>query len=285
MHVADLLAQRIDEVRSPVCVGLDPVLDRLPEAVLTDAIGEVEPIERFCSGVIDAVRESAAAVKLQSACFERFGAEGIAALERLGVQARDAGLFVVLDAKRGDIGLTMEHYAEAVERTGAHAVTASGYLGVGALLPLLERGVMVFVLVRTSNPEGDALQTAQIEGGGRVCELLGAEVAKIGAERRGERGLSQLGAVVGATKGAEGASLREWMPDQVFLVPGYGAQGGSAEAVRRMARPGAKAAQAGVLVTASRSVIYAQRREGEGWQEAVRRAAGEMACELAGVLA
>lgn len=262
---------------SPLCVGLDPVVERLP-----DALGgsDVERVRAFGLGVIDAVAGAAACVKIQSACYERFGAGGVGLLPELMERAKSAGLVVILDAKRGDIGISNAHYAEAAGE--ADAITVSGYLGIEALQPFVARGLGLFVLVRTSNPEGDGVQTARLDDGRRVCELVAEMVAAFGASHTGEGGLSGIGAVVGLTKAAEGKQLRAAMPEQVFLVPGLGAQGGTADDLASLRRTGASGALAGVLATASRSVIYPG--GGAAWQEAIGSAARATAAEVAAAL-
>lgn len=275
---ADNLAATIDRVGAALCVGIDPVLERLPDV----APGEpAARFERFQTGVIDAVRGVAAAVKFQSACYERHGTAGWAALRDGIAYARESGLFVVLDAKRGDIGVSSEHYAAAAsDDLQPQAVTVSPYLGMSVARPFLDAGLAVFCLVRTSNPDSDELQARRLESGETVAELVAGQVAEMGKAHIGERGLSALGAVVGATKagGDEFTRLRARMPDQIFLVPGIGAQGGTIDALRPMLREGATTpAEGGVLVTASRSVIYAEARGNEGWTSAVARAAREHA--------
>lgn len=276
---ADRLCDAIDRVGSPICVGLDPVADRLPLAV-REGRSPVDAIERFSMGVIEAVSEVVGVVKPQSACFERYGPEGVGVLWRVIHRAREAGLLVVLDAKRGDIGLTAGHYAAAAVDAGADAITANAYLGAGTLSPLTDAGLGVFALVRTSNPEGDAIQGARLADGRSVAELVAGELAEFGRAHTGARGLSAVGAVVGATKAADAAALRLAMPDQVFLVPGFGAQGGKAEDLHAMVRPSSKSAcESGVLVTASRSVIYPEPGGGR-WQDDVKDAAVSMRSEV-----
>ena len=273
---ADKLAGAIDAVGAPLCVGLDPVLERLPPGI--DRGDPPMALEAFCDGVIDAVAGVAAAVKPQSACFERYGAAGVAALERVIARAREAGLVVILDVKRGDIGLTARHYAASAAWMGADAVTVSPYMGAAVIEASLEAGLGVFALVRTSNPEGDAVQSALLERGGTVADRVAALVAESGRAVVGGRGLSDVGAVVGATKAGEGPTLRGLMPDQVFLVPGVGAQGGSASDLRGLVRPwGRGPGELGVLVAASRSVIYSWEGASDRWVDAVRDAAGEVA--------
>ena len=154
------------------------------------------------------------------------------------------------------------------------------------MTPFLDAGLGVFALVRTSNPDSDAVQGQKLADGRTVGEMMAAQVADQGALRLGTSGLSALGAVVGATKASEAAVLRGLMPRQFFLVPGYGAQGGTAADIRAMLRPGAKTpGDAGVLVTASRSIIYAKAAGGEGWEAAIRRAAEGLRDEVGQVVA
>ena len=280
---ADRLDAAMLALAAPVCVGIDPVLDRLP-----DAIGQPSPsnseacaaaIENFGRRVIDAVAGIVPAVKPQSACFERFGHAGVRSLEAVIAHAREAGLEVVLDAKRGDIGLTAGHYEAARARTGAAWLTANPYLGDDGLRPLLEGGGGVFSLVRTSNPSGDEIQAVVLDGGRTVAEHVATLVARLGADFVGDSGFSSLGAVVGATKPDDAARLRELMPQQILLIPGYGAQGGGVDTVKSLFMPGGR----GAVVTASRSVIYAFAKGAGGnpaWADDVRGAARGFAEEV-----
>jgi orotidine-5'-phosphate decarboxylase len=276
---ADRLCAAMDRAGTVLCVGLDPVLDRLPAEI--DRTNPPAAVERFCLGVLDAIAGIAPVVKPQSACFERFGSAGVAVLERVVARARDLGLIVVLDAKRGDIGTTAEHYAAAAARMGADAITVNAYLGPDTVEPYLAAGLGVFVLVRTSNPDSDRIQSERLADGRTVGELMADRVAELGRGHLGVAGLSGVGAVVGATKAADGAALRARMPGQVFLVPGFGAQGGTAEDVRALVRPGARSAGlAGVVVNASRSVLY-PRETSENWAVGVASAARRVREELA----
>jgi len=280
-HPADRLLRRIDAVGAPACVGLDPVVERLP-AALRPAAGDAAAaaaIEAFSIGVIEAVRGAVAAVKVQAACFERHGADGAAALARVLAAARAAGdLEVILDYKRGDIGISADHYAASARGPMAAGwTTVSAYLGADSLLPFLGAGHGAFALVRTSNPSGDAVQSLRLADGRSVAEAVADLVAACGAERCGTSGFSALGAVVGATKPADAAALRGRMPRQMFLVPGYGAQGGGIDDVLPCFRPDGR----GALVTASRSVIYAFDPADRQWVDAVRRAADALRHELA----
>ncbi len=292
----DTLCDLIDERRAPLCVGLDPVVERIPDAIRTHR----EPaaaLEAFSRGVIEAVEGVAAAVKPQAACFERWGSPGFAALERTIWAAREAGLFVLLDAKRGDIGTSAAHYAASASAMGAHAVTVNAYLGPSGIRPFLDAGLAVFALVRTSNPDSDAIQASTLTDGRTVAERVAETIAELGAEYRGTRGLSALGAVVGATKTGSTArptpaALRAAMPDQVFLNPGIGAQGAGPEDLRPLARSNATTLSAlGLLATASRSVTYPDFQEDdnattaeEAWRAAVHNEAKSLAHQLQSAL-
>lgn len=261
--------------RGPVCVGLDPVWDRLPEAAkgvgATDsprsfaasASGalEVAALERFCVGVCEAVADVAACVKPQAACFERYGAAGFAALERVCAAARALDLPVVLDAKRGDIGVSAAHYAAGLLGPLGDALTVNPYLGGDSLQPFVAAatatGTGLFVLVRTSNPDSGAIQSRSLAEGGVVGDAMAELARSLGESSVGAHGMSDVGAVVGLTKANEAAHLRVLMPRQIFLVPGYGAQGGSAAELTPLLMQDSTPGR-GVLVNASRSVIYAE---------------------------
>ena len=283
-HPADRLLEAIARCGSPVCVGLDPVHERTPAALRAGDPGPVAAIERFSLEVIDAVAGIVPCVKPQSACFERHGSAGVAALERVMAAARAAGLEIILDAKRGDIGVSAEHYAEAAFSGPADWVTINAYLGEDGIQPFLRRqdppGRGAFALVRTSNPGGDALQRTPLAEGGTVAERVARLVAEIGRACVGASGFSALGAVVGATKPQDAAVLRRLMPQQIFLVPGWGAQGAGAAEIR----PCFDERGRGAIVNASRSVIYAG-GDGPDWKDRVRAAATAFAGEVAAVAA
>ncbi|MEQ9460074.1 MAG: orotidine-5'-phosphate decarboxylase [Phycisphaeraceae bacterium] len=278
---ADRLMLAVERTGSPVCVGLDPVLERLP----VRADDPIDAVRTFCMGVLDGVAGVAAAVKPQSACFERYGWRGVRLLEEVLAGARERGLLTINDAKRGDIAISATHYAEALLGAGSHAdaLTVNGYLGADTLSPFVEvaarEGAGLFVLVRTSNPGSDEVQGERLVSGGTVAEHLARMVDRLGAEHvSSASGLSLLGAVVGATKVEDAEALRGLMPRQVFLLPGYGAQGGDASSLRRYATVEGR----GVLVTASRSVIYAG--EGADWVAGVHGAAERMRDEVGAAL-
>ncbi|MDE0890465.1 MAG: orotidine-5'-phosphate decarboxylase [Phycisphaerales bacterium] len=271
------LAMRLER-QAPICVGLDPTTSRLPDSI--DGTDEVAAIEQFSRGVLDSVVGITPCVKIQAACFERYGSRGVAAMERVITAAVESELIVILDAKRGDIGISATHYAAGAAATGAHWITLNGYLGEDGVLPFLDAGLGVFVLVRTSNPSGDEIQSPRC-GDGTVAGLVGTMVGRLGEPRRGPSGLSSVGAVVGATKPEAAAELRTVMPDAPFLLPGYGAQGGGIDGVRAaLDRRGG-----GVLVTASRSIIHAFVGQPGDWRQCVKNAAAAFAQEIGGVVA
>ena len=269
-HFADRLCSAIESAGAPACVGLDPVLGKLPKSI--DASdGEHRAFETFCAGVLSAVEGIVPAVKFQSACFERYGPSGGLALQRSIGMANAMGFITILDAKRGDIGVSAEHYAHAAfNEMRADAVTVSGYMGADTIEPFLapeygDRGV--FVLVRTSNPGSDGVQSRRLEDGRTVAQLMADHVSTLGESNVGECGYSNVGAVVAATKPGDAEALRARMPKQIFLVPGFGAQGGTVETVRALFDADGR----GALITASRSVIYGF---GDGdWKDGVRAAA------------
>jgi orotidine-5'-phosphate decarboxylase len=293
-HAADRLLDAIASKRSPVCVGLDPVLEKLPKTVarlLAESehqgqanVARSSAIQRFCSEVIGAISSFVPCVKIQSACFERYGSAGTSALLAVVAECRKQRLQVILDAKRGDIGVTAEHYASAVfdpiddPSHNAHAdwLTINSYLGDDAMTPFLRPNHGAFALVRTSNPGGDAVQNLRLDDGRTVAQAIGEIVARVGSGRIGASGYSSIGAVVGATKRDDAAALRKIMPQQVFLVPGYGAQGGGVDDVLPCFNPDGT----GAIVTASRSVIYAFRPDDPRWGESVGQAAAKFADEI-----
>jgi orotidine-5'-phosphate decarboxylase len=218
------LRAAMDE-RGPLCVGIDPHGSLLGDWGLGD---DVAGLERFSRTVVEALAERVAVLKPQSAFYERFGARGIAVLERTVEDARSAGALVVLDAKRGDIGSTMAAYADTFLRAGAplfcDALTVSPYLGYGSLRPAVElareSGAGLFVLALTSNPEGAEIQHAVREDGRSVAATLLAHLAEENADARG---LGSFGAVVGATLGD--LSAYDLAINGPLLAPGIGAQG------------------------------------------------------------
>ena len=249
-----------------LCVGLDPDPDRMPAPLR----GAPDAAERFCRAIIDATADLVCAFKPQIAYFASQREE--ATLERIChyIRERYPDVTLILDAKRGDIGSTAEHYArEAFDRYGAHAVTVSPYLGTDSIAPYLEHGGGIIVLCRTSNPGGDDFQSLVADGRPiyvRVAERVASEWARLG----------DCGLVVGATYPAELAAVRSIAPDLPLLVPGVGAQGGDAETV---VEQGADAEGRGLIVNSSRAVLYAS--GGGDFAEAARAEAVRTAAALA----
>ncbi|MDX6548558.1 MAG: orotidine-5-phosphate decarboxylase [Gaiellales bacterium] len=285
MNFADRLAEAVARKGSTLCVGLDPRIELLPPELVTGLkagrAGRARAYERFCEGLIDAVADEAVAVKPQVACFEALGGYGLTALEHVCDAAAERGLLVIADAKRGDIGSTAEAYAEAwlAPRDGgrpvADALTVNPYMGGDSLDPFLAacgRGAGLFVLARTSNPGSSDLQQQLLADGRPLWERTAELIAQWGAGLIGECGLSSVGAVVGATQPEAVERARELMPAQVLLLPGVGAQGGSAADLA----PAFRDHPAGGLVVAARSVIYAWRDRRGDWQQSVRAAAAEL---------
>ena len=303
-HFADRLLAAVAEKGAPVCVGLDPVLDRLPADIvdraqtLVDArspdsdpqLAAAAAITLFCKRVIRAVAPAVPAVKPQIACFERYGPSGLGAYHSVVADARAAGLIVIGDAKRGDIGATADHYAAAhlADDDAPDALTVNGYFGADGLAPFVRAarntGRGLFVLVRTSNPSAAQVQDFADADGRKVFEHVADCVAQVGAGQGllGKSGFSCVGAVVGATYPDEARRLREIMPRQLFLVPGYGAQGATADD----AVAGADSAGRGILVNASRSVLYAFDRDDRAadWTDAIAAAAANVARDVRAAL-
>ena len=267
-HFADRLAVAVEEKGAPLCVGLDP-----DPALMPPGLGLVE----FCCGIVDAVAGHAVAVKPQSAFFEAQGATGWAALVDVCGYAREAGLLVIADAKRGDVPSTARAYVAALAPL-ADAVTVNPYLGYDSLEPFLERdGLGVFALVKTSNPGSADIQDLPLEDGRPLWQHVATLVDRWGADLVGASGLSSVGAVVGATHPEVLETVRSLLPRAVLLLPGVGVQGGRPEDLG----PAFAAGPASALVSASRSVIYADR--GPDWQEAAGAEAARLADELRAV--
>ncbi len=297
-HFADRLLEAIAQKGSPVCVGIDPRIDRLPKEFVVeddDGVGQIEAVGRWAVEVLNIVAPHVPAVKPQIAYFECLagpqGFYGLAAYATICRIAREMGLIVIGDAKRGDIGSTAEAYAEAhlSGPCAVDAVTVNAYFGADGLKPFLdvgsETGRGAFALVRTSNPSAKAIQDVAGKSGMTFYQHMGGQIAQIGRGEGliGESGYSLLGAVVGATYPEEARQLRKMMPQQIFLVPGYGAQGATAQDCAASFKPDGT----GAIVNASRSVIYAHSRPefaDLAWQDAVAQAAKDFAADIAGAV-
>ena len=265
---------------SVLVVGLDPVPSRLPEGLR--GLPEDRAALHFCRGILEAVEPYAAAVKLQAAYFERLGPTGMRVYADLIEDAGALGLPTIADVKRGDIGPVAAAYAEAhLARYGATCVTVNPYMGADAVVPFLEetrrldRGGGVFVLVATSNPSAETFQEITTPP---LYEIASALVAEVGREGGA---YPDAGAVVGATRPEVGRRVRQLLGRALFLVPGYGAQGGGAGDVRPLLND----RNAGVLVTSSRGVLYAYEGSQKGYREAARGAASRARDALRAVTA
>jgi orotidine-5'-phosphate decarboxylase len=318
----DRLAACVAGRESQVVLGLDPDPMALwpgswPDRGLPAAQAAAEAVAVHCQALIDAAGPACVAAKLQLACFEALGMLGWAALEAVVAHAREAGLLVIADGKRGDIDVSARAYARgligalqtplgAIQGLGADMVTVNPLMGSDAMRPFVEvarqAGAGVLVLVRTSNPGAAEVQDAELAGGGAVWERIAALVDELdrdgeghggvpgaggpSAEGQGDvpgaepSGLSDLGAVIGATAPQHVARARELMPRAVFLLPGVGAQGGHVEDLAPAFAPG----RAAGLITASRSIAHAHLKSG-GDPATAARAEAERLRVLAWALA
>ncbi len=258
------------DAHGPLCAGIDPHPALLDAWGMTDsAVG----LERFCLTAVEALAGSVAALKPQSAFFERHGAKGVAVLEKVVAEARARGALVVLDVKRGDIGSTAQAYADAYldpsSPLAVDAITASPFLGVGSLDPLLDtalaHGAGVFVLALTSNPEGPQVQHARTEDGRTVA---GTVLQAVAARNAGAHPLGSIGAVVGATIGETRENLDVNGP---LLAPGLGTQGGTPSDVLRIFGSAAR----NVLASSSREILAAG-PDKAALHDAARRTAQEL---------
>lgn len=297
----DVLQDKIRAMKNPTVAGLDARIDYVPEHIRQAAFAEhgtglegaCEAIYQFNVGLIDALCDIVPAVKPQSAYYENLGWRGMEMLERTIRYAKSKGLFVIADIKRGDIGTTATAYAEGwlgTTRVGetdcaafdADCVTLNGYMGSDAIKPFLDqcvaRNKSAFVLAKTSNPSSVELQD-MVAGDRVVYTVMGDLIERWGKDTAGKYGYNALGAVVGATHPSVLKELRRRLEHTFFLVPGYGAQGGTAADVRcafdELGR--------GAIVNASRSIMCAWKKTGKDgmdYQEAARAAAEQMRDEL-----
>jgi len=260
----------LDE-RGPLCAGIDPHAALLHEWGLTD---DVAGLERFALTAVEALAPVVSVIKPQSAFYERFGSRGVAVLERVVAAARAAGALVVLDVKRGDIGSTSQAYADAYldpsSPLASDAITASPFLGFGSLDPMIDtarrHGAGVIVLALTSNKEGPEVQHARLPDGTTVAGRVLDHLRELNADAQP---LGSFGAVVGATIGGTDERLDVNGP---LLAPGYGAQGGTVDDLRRIFG----AASGAVMVSSSRGLLRAG-PEPRALADAARRTNDELA--------
>lgn len=295
-HFADRVNAAMKLKDSAICVGLDPRLEQIPEFIkkkhFTDKknpfTAAAESILEFNKGIIDAVADLVPVVKPQIAFYEQYGHEGIRAFEETLWYSHEKGLLTIADIKRGDIGSTAEAYAKAflgkVDLFGkkvfsfdADAVTVAPYMGFDGIKPFMTEartyGKGIFILVKTSNPSSSDLQDLQMQDKNTIYEIMAQYLESWGADEIGTSGYSFVGAVVGATFPDQAEKLRQLMPHNIFLVPGYGAQGGTAKDVRHCFDKDGF----GALINSSRNIIYAwegsdqfsEKKYGDAAREAV----------------
>ncbi|MGI8978327.1 MAG: orotidine-5'-phosphate decarboxylase [Pirellulaceae bacterium] len=299
-HFADRLIGTIRRKKNPVLVGLDPRAESLPNGLLNGEGNEAvaRAYVAFCRGIIDVVAPLVPAVKPQAAFFEQLGPAGCVALGEVMSYAAQKGLVVILDGKRNDIGTTAQAYAEGYlggvgfqpaqkSPWGADALTVSPYLGDDSIMPFLtiakERGAGIFVLVKTSNPGGGRFQDL-VADGKTLYRHVAEFIEGLASKSRGSEGYGIVGAVCGATYPEQLAELRQAMPSTLLLIPGFGAQGGTAkDCAAAFDERGL-----GGIVNNSRGIIFAHSRVeyrdqfGDArWQAAVEAATRDMIGQLA----
>lgn len=309
-NFADRLLKAVAAKKTPAVVAIDPVYSRLPAEIAEhrelndeyDSEAALDAVLEYCRHVIHVVAPHVAAVKLNSAYFERYYQEGIEGYYDLIQEAADRDLLVIGDVKRGDVGHSSDAYARAhladspysnlPDLTPPDAITVNGYFGTDGVRPFIdaarESGRGLFILVRTSNESAAELQDIVTVDGRKVHEVMAGLVARWAGEfgAVGSRGYSAIGAVV-STRDAETARrLRELMPQSIFLVPGYGAQGMTAE----QCAPLFKSDGSGAIVAAGRSVIYAYEEPkylelyASEWKKCVEKACRDFVADLARVV-
>ncbi len=275
------LIEKIRAKNNPTVMGLDPVLDYIPQYIRDKAVAEYgdtfkaagEAIFEFNKGLIDAAAEFVPAVKPQSAFYEMYGIEGLIALERTIEYAKSAGLYVILDVKRNDIGSTAEAYAKAfigktelfgsaAQATPVDCVTVNPYLGIDGVKPFIdiaaENNKSMFILVKTSNKSSGDFQDLEI-GDTTLYRKVAGKVEEWGAPYISASGYSPCGAVVGATYPKQLTELRAAMPHTFFLIPGYGAQGGAANDIVGAFDKN----KSGAIVNSSRALMCAYKKAGD----------------------
>ena len=298
----DVLQDKIREMKNPTVAGLDARIEYVPEYIRKAAYeqygvglkGAAEAIWQFNVGLIDALCDIVPAVKPQAAYYENLGWQGMEMLERTIAYAKEKGLFVIADIKRGDIGSTATAYAEGwlsgapiegqlFKSFDADCVTLNGYMGSDSIKPFLkaakEEDKCAFVLVKTSNPGSGELQDLMI-GDKTVYQVMGELNESIAAGTEGKYGYTMAGAVTGATYPAQIEALRSSLNKTFFLVPGYGAQGGTAEDVKYAFDKFGH----GAIVNSSRGIMCAWQKtgnDGRDFAEAARNAAIAMRDDIA----
>ncbi len=298
LSFADRLCQAIEQKKTPLVVGLDPRWEQLPPELressdsnqTNDSDHLANRYVKFCTEIIDVIHPLVPAIKPQSAFFEQLGASGTVALSEVVDYAKARGLMVIMDAKRGDIGSTAEAYAQAylgdkpLSPWGCDALTVNPYLGGDSIEPFVKvadaHQAGIYVLVKTSNPGSKTLQELSINGGS-LYETVADWIQSLAIQSAGACGYGSTGAVIGATYPEQLAQLRQRMPNTLFLIPGFGAQGGSAKDVAGGLDPNGQ----GAVINSSRGITFAyetKRYQGcRSWQSAVERATEDAIAEIA----
>lgn len=302
----DRLIENIVKMQNPTVAGLDPKLDYVPESIKTKCFekygktleGAAAALFEFNKALIDALYDIVPAVKPQAAYYEMYGWQGVKALCDTIAYAKSKGMFVITDGKRNDIGTTMEAYAtahlghtdvagESIDAFGADALTVNGYLGTDGIKPLAkicdsdDKGI--FVLVKTSNPSSGELQDMKLETNESVYEHMGKMCEGWGEDLMGKHGYSAVGAVVGATYPEQLGEMRAKLPHTFFLVPGYGAQGGGADDVKKAFDENGL----GAIINSSRGIMCAWKKQGlaeDDFAVAARKEAERMRDEIVGCI-
>ncbi len=297
----DKLIEKIVNLQNPTCVGLDTSFGYLPDEMkkgVTTFESAAEAIAEFNMNIIDKVCDIVPSVKVQIAYYEAYGHAGLQAFEYTVNYAKGRGLVVIADCKRNDIGSTAGCYSTAylgktdlngkqLRAFAADMLTVNGYLGYDGIKPFVDDikkyDKSIFVLVKTSNPSSGELQNLKLENGKYIYEQMGELVSGWGKDSVGKYGYSEVGAVVGATHPEEAERLRAQLPNTFFLIPGYGAQGGSAQ----MLKVCFDKKGLGGVVNSSRGIICAYkdaRYRGMNYAEAARAACIDMQQDLSGVI-
>lgn len=296
---SDRLAVAVQQRGNPVLVGIDPRLDQLPDPILSchsDAMSgnlseAAAAYREYCFGIIDVVATLVAAIKPQAAFFEELGPAGMVVLAEVIRYGSERGLLVILDGKRNDIGSTATAYARGIlgrgSPWGADALTVSPYLGDDSVEPFVQVArkteAGVFVLVKTSNPGGRMFQDLIVTDGTPLYRHVAKHVESLATDTAGRCGYGLVGAVVGATYPAQLAELRAQMPHTWFLVPGYGAQGGTARDVAAafdVQGMGAIVNNSRGIIQAYRNKPYADRFGTLRWMDAIDAATRDMIDQL-----
>src|SRR3954464_6281878 len=306
---ADRLLDAIDRKGAPICVGIDPIFEMLPDAIAGSGPARnanapepsIDAIFAFTTKLLQVVAPLVPCVKFQSAYFEKYYHEGVEAYYSLVQEAHENGLLVIGDVKRGDIGSTSTAYAQAHlaqpyfdemdDFVTPDAITVNPFLGLDTLEPFIKTAIEfdkgLFVLVRTSNPGSADLQDIKTDDGRTFSEMLADKLATLAADPKlvGTAGYSSIGAVVGATQTHTIESMRARLPQSIFLLPGYGTQGATAEMTKAAFNNGK-----GAIVSASRSILYAHREKKyahmltDGWEKCVEQSVIDMRNDLQRVL-